>query len=89
MASYLLLTIAIVCLALSMAKHFKDSFSRPISEQQDKVLTCAGWGLLLASLCVLPWQGIHFVYWFCYLSVLILVVAYSLTKLKAMQRKRK
>ena len=82
MLSLMLLTVAIVCLSLSMPKHFKDCCKRPLPEQWRRALKALGWVSLLLSLMLMPQTGINYVYWCCQLSALILLQAGLLAWLK-------
>jgi len=88
MLSLSLLVLAVVCLSLSMPKHYKDCFKRSLKDQWLAVWKILAWGLLFLSLYLMPQTGISYVYWCCQLSALILLQAGSLAVIKRRKHKR-
>ena len=88
MIDFCLIFVAIALLSLSMNKHYKDSFSKALDKNQQRVMKIAGWALLAVSLIMIDIKGINYVYWCCQLSVAIVLQASVLVFAKSYNSKR-
>lgn len=74
----------IIFLALSQTKHFKTVFKKRLSDKQSLILKVAGWSCLIAPhfwLVHQPHIGVHYVTWFCWVSIWIMMSGVLLSSL--------
>ena len=79
--SILLIIIGVMLLSLSMDKHYKNVFGSIPRENIKTTLKVIGWGLLILSASIKP-LDINLIYWYCQLSITILLQAFILTLCK-------
>ena len=85
--NFILILIGTALLSFSMTKHFKDTFKRPLKTKLGIALKVFGWCLLTLSFGTVEPMGINYVYWFCGLSLAVLLQAFFLLLVKGYQKK--
>lgn len=80
MINLLVSLVSILLLSLAINKHYKDFFGRAISKKMSVIFKILGWCGILLSLSLLPLEGVNYVYWLCQLSIIIIFVAFIITK---------
>jgi len=84
LTSYCIQLVAVILLSLSMLKHYRDAFARPLPTKVAKLLKLIGGLLLILSFyCVISteYPALNSVYWLCFLSLNIGGVAFIHSKL--------
>lgn len=88
--SFLLQLSALWLLSMAMNKHFRHTFSKPLTPKLEKMFRYLGWVILCISLfviCLLDPIPLMMVYWVSYLAFNIMIIAF-ISSLKENQFKQ-